>query len=136
VTLDRDKIEKEDLTKKLRDGHGTTEQAEQWLAQLRKVDPFFDSSDYMLQLETGVEARRIQDELTTQMGERLTKEQLIDLVRRLQRADGTSAEDEAWLNLLMRNLPHSDVSDLIYYSDPELSPEEVVEQALRNSSKQ
>ncbi len=35
------------------------------------------------------------------------------------------------LNQLERSVPDPNVSDLIYYSDPELTPEQVVEAALR-----
>ncbi len=128
-----DKVERDHLIQKLRDGHGTTVQAEQWIVRLREIDPLFDSSDYMYQLEIDVKARRVADELTAQIGVAPAKEHLVDLVRQIQRGDGTEAEDEGRLNVLARSLPNSKIGDLIYYSDPELSPEEVVEQALRSS---
>ncbi|WP_206440270.1 bacteriocin immunity protein [Streptomyces scabichelini] len=59
-----------------------------------------------------------------------TGDELIQMVQQL--ADATLPEDEedALVEELEKSVPHPRVSDLIYYSDPELTPEEVVDQAL------
>jgi len=124
------KDERRTLVAKLRDGEGTTEEAEGWVARLKEIDPLFHSSDYMLGLDRGVKARRIVDQLLTQMGDKPTKDQLVELVAKLQRGEGTEEEDEAWLMFIDRNVPAPTVSDFIYYSDPELSAKEVIERAF------
>ena len=63
------------------------------------------------------------------MQPRLTREQLVDLVRRIQHAEGSEEERNDMLNTLIDNVPDPNVSDLIYYED--LTPEEVVDRALR-----
>jgi len=63
---------------------------------------------------------------------KLSKVELVDLVRRICAAEGTEEQQEEMMNLLRANVPHPEVSDLIYYppGDVELSPEEIVELAL------
>jgi hypothetical protein len=68
--------------------------------------------------------------LNISMGARLSKDQLIDLVGRLQRAKGTEAEMDAWLTVVERNVPDPAVVDLIYNADETLTAEEIVERAL------
>jgi hypothetical protein len=64
------------------------------------------------------------------MTQRLSRDELVDLVGKLMRGGGT----EAWLDLIDRNVPCPTgyVSDLIYYppEGQELSAEEVVDRAL------
>lgn len=59
----------------------------------------------------------------------MTKEQLIKLVKELYNPKGKTEEEEnRLLSLLEKNVPHPNVSDLIYWED--LTPEEVVDIAL------
>ena len=44
--------------------------------------------------------------------------------------DGTETEIDELLQLLERNVPHPEVSDLIFYPDREMTAEEVVDRAL------
>lgn len=62
----------------------------------------------------------------------MEREELVRLVRRITATDGTEAEQDALLELLEQNVPHPEVSDLIYYPPGgiELSAEEVVDRAL------
>jgi len=43
---------------------------------------------------------------------------------------GHEEEDTAWLTFVDRHVPAPGVSDFTYYSDPELSAEEVIERAF------
>jgi hypothetical protein len=63
------------------------------------------------------------------MQPRLTREQLVELVRKIQRAEGTEDELNDMLNVVLDNIPDPHVSDHIYYDD--LTPEEVVERAFK-----
>ena len=62
----------------------------------------------------------------------LTREALIELVRRLQVADfDTEAEGDRLLLDLRQAVPDPNVSDLVFWREPPLTAEEVVDQALR-----
>lgn len=60
----------------------------------------------------------------------LTRKELIDLVEKIKLGDGSEDEITEWLNILADNVPDPNVSDLIFFSDIELSSEEVVDKAL------
>lgn len=64
--------------------------------------------------------------------EKLSRSELIELVKKICDAEGTEEEQEDMMSLLQANVPHPEVSDLIYYppDDAELSPEEIVDRAL------
>jgi hypothetical protein len=64
------------------------------------------------------------------MSSGLSKEQLIALVNKIVEAQGTEEAVDSWIEQLKANVPHPSVTDLIYYSDPPLTPEEVIEKAL------
>jgi hypothetical protein len=60
----------------------------------------------------------------------LSRQQLIDLVGRLLRAEGSETQQNEWLGLFERSVPHPNASDLIYYPEVELTAEEIVDVAL------
>jgi hypothetical protein len=69
----------------------------------------------------------------------ITREELIELVRRIGLADSKEHETDFWLRVLEVNLPNVPISDLIFWPDEvpgvdagsdELSPERIVELAL------
>ena len=62
--------------------------------------------------------------------ERLTRDEMIALVDRLQRGEGDDTQAGEWLDQLKQSLPHPRISDLIFYSDEELTAEEIVDKAL------
>jgi len=68
------------------------------------------------------------------MTQRLSRDELVDLVGKLMRAEGSAVDLEAWLDLIERNVPCPTgyVSDLIFWppDGQELSAEEVVDRAL------
>lgn len=65
------------------------------------------------------------------MADKLTREQLTELVHKLMSADYHSEEEgDELIDILESNVPHPEVSNLIFYPDREMSAEEVVEQAL------
>ncbi|MFE4962140.1 bacteriocin immunity protein [Streptomyces sp. NPDC056660] len=59
-----------------------------------------------------------------------TREELIQMVQQLIDARLPEAEEDALVDELKRSVPHPRVTDLIYYSDRDLTAEEVVDQAL------
>ncbi|MEK4852800.1 hypothetical protein NST04_23315 [Paenibacillus sp. FSL H7-0756] len=60
----------------------------------------------------------------------LSRQQLIALVTKIVNAEGTEAELDEWLEVVASNVPHPGVSDLIFWNEPELTPEEIVDAAL------
>ncbi|MEU9761555.1 hypothetical protein AB0D98_17770 [Streptomyces sp. NPDC047987] len=54
----------------------------------------------------------------------------MQLVAAIMEARGTEDEGDQMLELLCEQVPDPNVSDLIFYSDPPLSPEQVVEAAF------
>ncbi len=64
------------------------------------------------------------------MKTQLTKDELIQLVKKVMNAEGSEKEIDGWLKLVELNVPHPAVTDLIYYHEEELTPEQVVDKAL------
>lgn len=60
----------------------------------------------------------------------LTREELIERVRRIIAVDGTDEALEALAAEIDANTPHPDIVDLIYGGSQQLSPEAVVDTAL------
>lgn len=64
------------------------------------------------------------------MLKKLTREELINLVNRIIECEGTEEEIDEMIEVIERNVPHPEVSDLIYWNDEELTPEQIVDIAL------
>lgn len=127
---DASRAELDDLLVKLARREGTIEEIEQWLNRVIELDPRLLNSDMIHSLQTSVKAHHIARQLTAEMGEKLTKEQLVSLVAQVQEAKGSEEDLEALLMLIDRNVPDPNVSNLIFYPPRSMAPEEVVEQAF------
>lgn len=55
---------------------------------------------------------------------------LVELVRKLMDAEGSEAELDDMLTELQQRVPHAEISNLIYWDDRDLTPEQIVEEAL------
>lgn len=67
------------------------------------------------------------------MSSAMTREELIELVERIVRFDfgqGTEAEHSMLLAKLEANVPHPGVRDLIYWDRRDLSPSQIIDEAL------
>ncbi|MDQ1913741.1 bacteriocin immunity protein [Paenibacillus sp. GD4] len=64
------------------------------------------------------------------MKHQLSKEEMIDLVRKIMNSEGSEAEIDIMIDLLKKSVPHPEVSNLIFWNEEELTPEQVVEQAI------
>lgn len=62
----------------------------------------------------------------------LSREDLVELVRKIMNVEGTEEEIDGMIELLKTNVPHPEVSDLIFWNEDDLTPEQVVEQALNH----
>lgn len=64
------------------------------------------------------------------MNNPLSRDELIILVSKIISGEGSESEIDEMLDLLERNVPDTHVSDLIFWSDIEYSPEEIVNKAM------
>ncbi|MFX3651457.1 MAG: bacteriocin immunity protein [Paenibacillus sp.] len=55
---------------------------------------------------------------------------LVELVRKLMDAEGTEAELDDMLTELQQQVPYAEISNLIFWDDRDLTPEQIVEEAL------
>ncbi|BFH62866.1 bacteriocin immunity protein [Paenibacillus azoreducens] len=60
----------------------------------------------------------------------LRKKELLELVEKIMQADGSEQEIDEMIDVLERNVPHPQVSDLIFWNEKELTPEEIIEEAM------
>ncbi len=60
----------------------------------------------------------------------LKREELVELVKKIMNAEGSEEEVNEMINLLKENVPHPEVSNLIFWSKKELTAEEVINEAL------
>lgn len=61
----------------------------------------------------------------------MSKKELINLVERIMTVEGTEDEIDKMIDLLEANVPHPEVSDLIFYpKNEDILAEDIVEEAL------
>lgn len=64
------------------------------------------------------------------MEKRLSKAEVILLIARLMNGEGTEQEADEMISVLKQHVPDPHVSDLIFWSDEEYTPEEIYEKAM------
>jgi hypothetical protein len=64
------------------------------------------------------------------MPQKLTREELISLVRKIANSEGTEEEINEWMEVLRRSVPHPAVSGLIFWPKEPKTPEQIVDEAL------
>jgi len=64
------------------------------------------------------------------MLKQLTREELITLVSKIVECEGIEEEIDEMIEVVERNVPHPEVSDLIYWNEEDLTPEQIVDIAL------
>ena len=60
----------------------------------------------------------------------LTREELINLVNKIVECEGAEEEIDEMIEIVKWNVPHPEISDLIYWNEEELTPEQIVDKAL------
>jgi hypothetical protein len=60
----------------------------------------------------------------------LTRDELVELVRRIMRLEQTGTTLDEWVWKLRQNVPHPGVSDMIFWPDRERTAEQIVDEAL------
>jgi hypothetical protein len=64
------------------------------------------------------------------MEKRLSKDEVILLIARLMNGEGTEKEADEMISVLKQHVPDPNVSNLIFWSDEEYTPEEIYEKAM------
>lgn len=64
------------------------------------------------------------------MSKKLSKEELVELVNKIYNPQLSDEEVSEYIEVLEDNVPHPAPSDLIFWNDEDLSPEELIEIAL------
>ncbi len=64
------------------------------------------------------------------MADKLTREELIKLVERMCNGEGSDDEIGEWIEILERNVPDPNVSDLVYWNNEGLTPEQIIDRAM------
>jgi hypothetical protein len=124
------KEERRELVDRITFDRGTLEEQERWLDRLVEITPWFFCSDAMLSIERCVEARRVRDRLEAEYTGKVDRQVLIAFVRKIANAEGTESEVQGILSFVDRHVPPPRVSDLIFWSEREMTPEEIVDTAL------
>jgi len=60
----------------------------------------------------------------------LSRNELIDLVEKIMEDQGNEQEIDQWLEIIDQNVPHPEISNLIFWNDKDCSAEEIVDTAL------
>ncbi|MFI8707609.1 hypothetical protein ACIGHG_11100 [Bacillus sp. NPDC077411] len=60
----------------------------------------------------------------------MMKEELIELVTKICNFEGTQDEISEYIDILKENVPHPTPGDIIFWNFKQLSPEEIVDEAL------
>jgi hypothetical protein len=61
---------------------------------------------------------------------RLSREELIDLVTKIVECEGSEEEIDNMIEIVKRNVSYPNLSDLIYWSEDDLTPEQIIDTAL------
>ncbi len=98
----------------------------------RRTDQQFTARDFhaaavSVDIDAFVKSALVAPEATRKI---LTKDELLELINALLSGEGDEHETSYWLALLEHNVPNPSVSDLIYWSQPEMSAEEILAEAL------
>src|SRR4051812_29592108 len=101
---------KRELIEKLSHEEGAVEEAEQWLAQLQAIDPYFWQSDRMCQFAIRVRIRRRAQEIRSQMDTPPSPEQIAALLDSIDYSKAQRGEDieemDARQEVLDQLFPH------------------------------
>ncbi|WP_044973122.1 bacteriocin immunity protein [Ruminococcus sp. HUN007] len=64
------------------------------------------------------------------MSDKLSREELIKLVSDIIECNGTEKEIDEMMEVVEKNVPDPNVSDLIFWNDDNLTPEQIIDKAF------
>jgi hypothetical protein len=122
------------LVERIYAGEGPLDTLDRWLELVQRNASLRNDDDaYELEaVERAAASWRGVAMLRTRYGQPLSREHLVALVEQLLHAEGSEAEQQAWLTVLAQDtgMPVGEISDFIYWPDREMSAAEIVERAL------
>ena len=60
----------------------------------------------------------------------MTRDELVNLIRKIMEAEGTEAEIDGYMATVTSNVPHPNWTDLVFHDERDLTPEQMVDEAL------
>lgn len=102
----------------------------QLLLMLEKHEEYTEEALIIAKEE--LRGRNITDDIKRKkdLKQKLSKDELINLTKKLCLREGTDNEIDEWIELIEQNVDHPNVEDLILINDKELSPEQIVNIAI------
>ncbi|XOK60360.1 e9imm peptide [Paenibacillus elgii] len=128
-TLSYEKIFK--LVQEIQDAHDAGKPYEEKLKLLKANVTYPDVEELLLHTDQGTEfvARRLFHHRSVLPGD-LSREELIELVEQVMQCSGEEWELDIWLDMITSSVADPGISNYIFWSDEDLSAEEIVDKAL------
>src|SRR5260221_2586133 len=121
------------LVERIYAGEGSLDIFDRWLTLVQHNAPlYYDDAVELEAVERTVASWHVVATLRTRQGQPLSQDHLVALVEQLMRAEGSEAEQQAWLTVLAQatGMPVEAISNFIYWPDRDMSAAEIVARAL------
>ncbi|MBU7320486.1 e9imm peptide [Paenibacillus oleatilyticus] len=120
-----------ELVQEIQDAHDAGKPYEEKLKLLKANVTYPDVEELLLHTDQGTEfvARRLFHHRSVLPGD-LSREELIELVEQVMQCSGEEWELDIWLNMITSSVADPGISNYIFWSDEDLSAEEIVDKAL------
>ncbi|KPV56315.1 e9imm peptide [Paenibacillus sp. A3] len=120
-----------ELVQEIQNAQDSGEPYEEKLKLLKANVTYPDVEELLLHTDEGAEfvARRLFHHRPVLLGE-LSREELIGLVEQVMQCSGEEWEMDIWLDMITSSVADPSISDYIFWSDEDLSAEEIVDKAL------
>ncbi|WP_163859807.1 e9imm peptide [Paenibacillus elgii] len=120
-----------ELVQEIQNAHDAGEPYEEKLKLLKANVTYPDVKELLLHTDQGAEfvARRLFHHRSVLPGD-LSREELIELVEQVMQCSGEEWEMDIWLDMITSSVADPSISDYIFWSDEDLSAEEIVDKAL------
>lgn len=115
----------------IQDAHDSGKPYEEKLKLLKTNVTYPDVEELLRHTDQSVEfvAKRLFHHRSVLPGD-LSREELIGLVEQLMQCSGEEWEMDIWLDMITSSVADPSISDYIFWSDEDLSAEEIVDKAL------
>lgn len=120
-----------ELVQEIQSAQDSGEPYEEKLKQLKANVTYPDVEELLLHTDEGAEfvARRLFHHRPVLLGE-LSRDELVGLVEQVMQCSGEEWEMDIWLDMITSSVADPSISNYIFWSDEDLSAEEIVDKAL------
>ncbi|GMX60533.1 hypothetical protein Elgi_06390 [Paenibacillus elgii] len=120
-----------ELVQEIQNAHDAGKPYEEKLKLLKANVTYPDVEELLLYTDEGAEfvARRLFHHRSVLPGD-LSREELIELVEQVMQCSGEEWEMDIWLDMITSSVADPGISNYIFWSDEDLSAEEIVDKAL------